>query len=160
MRPALATALALILGGCGGFGASNPISPSRVRLDISTPAFPRGGAIPSEFTCQGKDISPPLRWSGVPRATRALDLVMRDPDAPGGNFTHWQLTGIPPSTRSLAAGEVPAGAKAGPNDFGTIGYRGPCPPAGRAHHYVITLTARSGAAILGVGTLTGIYARR
>jgi phosphatidylethanolamine-binding protein (PEBP) family uncharacterized protein len=85
---------------------------------------------------------------------------MRDPDAPGGNFIHWQLTGIAPSTRSLAAGRIPPGAKVGRNNFGTTGYRGPCPPTGPAHHYLITVTAKSGAALLGTGTLVGTYARR
>ena len=160
MRFAGAAALALGLAGCGGLGASNPISPARARISVSSPAFAAGGRIPQRFTCQGQDISPPLRFARVPRAARELELVMRDPDAPGGSFVHWQLTGIPPSTRSLAAGEIPSGTKIGLNDFHRSGYGGPCPPAGPAHHYVITVTARAGAAVLGVGTLTGTYARR
>ena len=150
----------LLLGGCGGLSGSNPLSPVRSRIDVTSPAFVTGGAIPSRFTCRGQDISPPLRISGVPRAARELDLLMRDPDAPGGNFVHWQLTGISPSTTRLAAGENPPRAKAGRNSFGSVGYRGPCPPRGSKHHYVITVTARTGAAVLGVGTLTGTYARR
>jgi Raf kinase inhibitor-like YbhB/YbcL family protein len=160
MRSAAALGLALALGGCGGLSGSNPISPARSRIDVSSPAFTSGGAIPSQFTCQGRDISPPLRLSRVPHNARELDLVMRDPDAPGGNFIHWQLTGLSPSTTRLAAGQNPAGAKLGRNSFGTVGYRGPCPPRGSTHHYVITVTARTGAAVLGVGTLTGTYARR
>ena len=160
MKPVLAAALALALGGCGGLGASNPITPSRAHLRLSSPAFTAGAAIPSEFTCQGRDISPPLSISGVPRGARALDLVMRDPDAPGGNFIHWNVTGFSTSVTRLAAGQTPTGARIEKNGFGTLGYRGPCPPAGPAHHYVITVTARTGAAILGVGTLTGTYARR
>lgn len=151
---------AVVLGGCGGLSTTNPVSPSRVKIGVSSPAFPAGGAIPAEFTCQGRNVSPPLRFARVPRGARELDLVMRDPDAPGGNFIHWQLTEIPPSTRALGAGQSPAGAKPGRNSFGSVGYRGPCPPRGAAHHYVITLTARTGAAILGTGTLTGTYARR
>jgi Raf kinase inhibitor-like YbhB/YbcL family protein len=119
-----------------------------------------GGVIPAEFTCQGRDISPPLRLASVPRAARQLDLVMRDPDAPGGSFIHWDLRDISPSTTSLAAGQAPRGARAGRNSFGSVGYRGPCPPPGSTHHYVITVTARAGGAVLGVGTLTGTYARR
>jgi Raf kinase inhibitor-like YbhB/YbcL family protein len=157
MRLVWAAAVALGLAGCGG---SNPISPSQVRIHVLSPAFAAGGRIPAQFTCQGEDVSPPLRFAKVPHAIRELDLVMRDPDAPGGNFVHWQLTDIPPSTRVLATGQTPPGAKAQRNSFGTIGYRGPCPPAGPAHHYVITVTARTGAAVLGVGTLTGTYARR
>jgi Raf kinase inhibitor-like YbhB/YbcL family protein len=160
MKTGLVVVLALALGGCGGFGGSNPLSPSRVRIRVSSPAFSAGGPIPSQFTCQGEDVSPPLHISGVPRGARALNLVMKDPDAPGGNFIHWDLEGMPPATSELSQGQTPAGAKVEKNDFGTLGYRGPCPPAGRAHHYVITVTARTGTLVLGVGTLTGTYARR
>lgn len=160
MRVSVLAAAALLLGGCGGLGGTNALSPTPVRIGVSSPAFPAGGSIPERFTCQGRDVSPPLRFSHLPRGAGELDLVMRDPDAPGGNFVHWQLTGIRPSTRSLAAGEVPASATAGPNSFGTTGYRGPCPPAGPPHHYVITVTSRAGAAVLGRGTLVGTYARR
>jgi Raf kinase inhibitor-like YbhB/YbcL family protein len=150
---------ALLLGGCGLTG-SNPTSPTPKRIHVSSPAYLPGGRIPARFTCQGEDVSPPLTWSGVPAPARELDLVMRDPDAPGGNFVHWQLSGIPPSTRALGAGQTPGGARPGRNSFGSLGYRGPCPPAGAAHHYVITVSARSGAALVASGTLTGTYARR
>ncbi|HTX33235.1 MAG TPA: YbhB/YbcL family Raf kinase inhibitor-like protein [Solirubrobacteraceae bacterium] len=160
MRIRLALALALALGGCGGLGGSNPLSPSRVRIHLSSPAFSAGGPIPAQFTCQGHDVSPPLHISGVPHGARTLELVMKDPDAPGGNFIHWDLEGIPPATSKLGPGQIPAAAKVEKNDFGTLGYRGPCPPAGRAHRYVITVTAQTGADVLGVGTLTGTYARR
>lgn len=156
MRLAAALVAAALLAACGG-GSS---SPPRVRIDVTSPAFVAGGAIPRQYTCDGQDVSPPLSWSGVPHGARELDLVMRDRDAPGGSFLHWQITGIPRSARGLSAGHTPPGAKAGRNDFGKIGYGGPCPPAGRPHHYVITVTARTGAAVLGAGTLVGIYARR
>jgi Raf kinase inhibitor-like YbhB/YbcL family protein len=160
MRPLAGALLIALLGGCGGLGSRNPISPPQVRISVSSPAFRAGGPIPARFTCQGQDVSPPLRLSGVPHAARELELVMRDPDAPGGNFIHWQLTGIAPTTRQLPTGQIPAGAKSGRNGFGSRGYRGPCPPAGHAHRYVITVTATAGAAVLGEGTLTGTYARR
>jgi Raf kinase inhibitor-like YbhB/YbcL family protein len=160
MRIAAAVLAALALGGCAGLGAPNPISPPASRLSVSSPAFAAGHPIPAQFTCQGQDVSPPLRWSGVPPAGREIEIVMRDPDAPGGNFIHWRLTGIPASTHALSAGEIPLGARAGRNGFGTVGYRGPCPPAGPAHHYVITVTALEGAALVGRGTLVGTYARR
>jgi Raf kinase inhibitor-like YbhB/YbcL family protein len=159
MRAAWAAALVLGLAGCS-LGGTNPISPPRVEIHVSSPAFAPGGRIPAEFTCQGRDISPPLRIARVPRGARTLEIVMRDLNASAGNFIHWQLTGVPASTRSLPAGATPAGAQASRNSFGTIGYRGPCPPAGSEHHYVIAVTARSGAAILGSGTLSGTYARR
>ena len=160
MRVGLVAAGALLLGGCGGLGGPNALSPTPVRIGVSSPAFPAGGSIPPRFTCQGEDVSPPLRFSHLPHGAGELDLVMRDPDAPCGNYIHWELTGIPPSTPALAVGQVPAGAKAGRNGFGTTGYRGPCPPAGPAHRYVITVIARAGAAVLGRGTLRGTYARR
>jgi hypothetical protein len=160
MRWAWIAAAALGLSGCGGLGAANPISPPRVRITVSSPAFAPGGPIPAQFTCQGRDVSPPLRIAGVPRSARQLELVMRDPDAPSGNFIHWQLIGIAPGIRSLAVGQTPLGAQAVRNSFGSLGYRGPCPPAGPAHHYVITVTATSGAITVGAGTLTGTYARR
>ena len=152
-------AAGLMLGGCS-ITASNPISPAPGRIHVSSPAYGAGAAIPSRFTCQGPDVSPPLTWSGVPRAARELELVMRDADAPGGNFIHWQLTGIPSSTRTLAVGQTPPEAKSGRNSFGSVGYRGPCPPPGPSHHYLITVSARSGAAVLATGALTGTYARR
>lgn len=158
---ALAAALAAVgLGGCAGLGATNPLSPPVSRLTVSSSAFAAGGAIPARFTCEGQDVSPPLRWSATPAAARTVEILMRDPDAPGGNFIHWQLTGIPAATRSLQTGQVPAGARPGRNGFGTIGYRGPCPPSGPAHHYVITVTALDGVAVVGRGTLVGTYARR
>lgn len=160
MRLIAAVFAALALGGCAGLGGANPISPPVARLTVSSPAFGAGAAIPVRFTCQGQDVSPPLRWSGVPPAAHEIEIVMRDRDTPGGSFIHWQLTGIPASTRSLLAGQVPFGARARRNDFGTVGYRGPCPPRGPAHHYVVTVSAIDGAALVGRGTLVGTYALR
>jgi Raf kinase inhibitor-like YbhB/YbcL family protein len=85
---------------------------------------------------------------------------MRDTDAPGGDFIHWRVQGIPATIRALDAGQEPAGASEGRNGFGTSGYRGPCPPHGDPpHHYVIRLTALRGAQPIADGTLVGRYGR-
>jgi Raf kinase inhibitor-like YbhB/YbcL family protein len=181
VRAALAIAGALVaLGGCGGSSSPTVTPPLRVRTSpktiiLSSPAFTADGTIPRVYTCAGKDIAPPLRWMGIPSDTRELELEMVDRDAPGGQFVHWTLAGIGPSSRGLAAGEaVPPGAVAGQNDFGHTGYGGPCPPTGKPHRYVITLLALPGRSelkpgfsagalptsrALARGELTGIYGR-
>jgi Raf kinase inhibitor-like YbhB/YbcL family protein len=153
------------LAGCGG--SSSKTAPPRTatptgkpqRISVTSPAFVAGGAIPRQYTCDGHDASPPLRWSGVPGNATELDLTMIDPDAPGGTFHHWAMR-FPATVRELAVGEVPAGAVQGRNDFGSAGYRGPCPPPGPAHHYVIGLVAVAGHSVVASGTLIGTYARR
>ena len=159
MRWALPAAVAIVISGCGGSSPSSTSGAPKRQLSLSSPAFTAGGTLPRQYTCDGQDVSPPLRWSGVPPGTRTLALVMRDPDAPGGNFIHWRVTGIAPTTTAVAAGRLPAGVIQGRNDFGTVGYRGPCPPRGERHHYVITLTAIAGRSELAVGSLVGSYAR-
>jgi Raf kinase inhibitor-like YbhB/YbcL family protein len=141
---------------------------------LSSSAFAPGGQIPSNYTCDGSDLSPPLQISGIPPGTKELVLIMRDPDAPTGNFVHWALAGISPTTTSLPSGGVSGLVAPGRNSFGTLGYRGPCPPTGaKAHHYVLTLSAlpapsglRSGfsadqlqSTATGIATLIGTYAR-
>jgi Raf kinase inhibitor-like YbhB/YbcL family protein len=141
---------------------------------LTSPAFAAGGAIPAAYTCDGTDVSPPLQITGIPPGTRELVLVMRDPDSPGA-FVHWALAGIPPTTTSLPSGGVPGLVAPGRNSFGTLGYRGPCPPHGASpHHYVLTVSALSApsglragfsadqlsSAATGISTLIGTYARR
>lgn len=107
-------------------------------FSLGSPAFANGGKIPVEHTCDGRNVSPPLRWTTPPAGTRFFALLMDDPDAPGRTFTHWLAWNIPASTRVLAAG-----ARApveGRNDAGRIGYLGPCPPSG-VHRYVFRLYA-------------------
>lgn len=148
--------LGLLAAACGSDQAQAPQT-----ITVRSSAFAPGGRIPSMYTCDGRDISPPLRWSGVPDGATQLMLTMKDPDAPGGDFIHWQLSAISPGASELGAGESPAVGVAGTNSFGTTGYRGPCPPrGGKAHHYVITVTALGDGRALGSGTLTGTYARR
>lgn len=97
-----------------------------------------GGAIDLRHGCRGEDRSPALSWAGTPAGTAELALVVTDPDADG--FVHWVLTGIPPVLTAIGEGETPAGATAGRNDFGTTGWRGPCPPSG-THTYAFRLYA-------------------
>ena len=114
-------------------------------LRLSSPAFAEGGEIPARYGCRGADVSPPLRIAGVPEGTRSLALLVEDPDAPSGLFVHWVLYDVPPGLRELPEG-VPAvpepgeGMLQGVNDFGRIGYGGPCPPD-RPHRYFFRLFA-------------------
>lgn len=115
---------------------------------IRSPAFSDGAAIPREYTCEGHDLSPPLEWSGLPPNTRSLVFLCDDPDAPAGTWHHWAAYDIPPDSAGLPEGTgKPSGAKSfkqGVNDFGRIGYGGPCPPRGHGpHHYHFRLLAVS-----------------
>jgi hypothetical protein len=116
-------------------------------LTLTSSAFAQNGAIPTQFTCEGKDLSPPLAWSGVPAAAKSLALIVDDPDAPDPaapklTWVHWVLYNIPPSATGLAEGarQLPAGAREGLNDWQRLGYGGPCPPIGR-HRYFHKLYA-------------------
>lgn len=108
-------------------------------LALSSPAFAAGKTIPQKYTCDGADRSPPLRWTAPPPATRSLALLMDDPDAPSGTFTHWIAWGIKPTSRGLAAGAHPP--QEGTASFGRVGYGGPCPPPGKPHRYFFRLYA-------------------
>jgi Raf kinase inhibitor-like YbhB/YbcL family protein len=123
-------------------------------LTLTTTAFPANGPIPARYTCDGEDRSPPLAWSGAPAGATAFALIMDDPDAPRGVFTHWVLYNLPADARELpegvpAAERLPSGALQGVNDFGRVGYGGPCPPPGPAHRYRFTLYALDTALSLG-----------
>ncbi len=120
---------------------------AQMTLELNSSAFSHGGEIPSKYTCQGEDISPPLAWSGVPDGAKSLALIVDDPDAPDPaapkmTWVHWVLYNIPPGTRSLAEAsrQPPAGALPGLNDWQRTGYGGPCPPIGR-HRYFHKLYA-------------------
>jgi Raf kinase inhibitor-like YbhB/YbcL family protein len=129
-----ALAGALAVAGCG---STHPTA----TIEVRSPAFAPGGAIPAQYTCSGRDVSPPLRWHGVPQNTRELALEMVDRDAPGGTFVHWAVAHLSAGLRGLEAGAVPPFAVQGRNDFNRVGYGGPCPPAGKPHRYVITVLA-------------------
>jgi deoxyribonuclease V len=126
---------------------------------LKSSAFEHGQPIPQRYTCDGDDVSPPLEWSGVPDGARSLALVVDDPDAPRGTFTHWVASGIDPASSGLAEGE--AAPSEGTNDFGTTGWRGPCPPPGHGRHrYVFRLRALDGEErVLDTAELIGTYER-
>lgn len=118
-------------------------------MELTSPAFKHGEAIPRKYTCDGEDVSPPLAISGVPQGAKTLVLIMEDPDAPIGLFTHWILYEIPATVREIPEGvpkrpEVAGLGLQGVNDFGRIGYGGPCPPRGHGpHRYFFRLYALS-----------------
>lgn len=128
-------------------------------MQVTSESFSDGGAIPQQFTCDGADNSPGLRWTTVPGKTKSLALVMHDPDAPV-DFTHWLAYNIPPSARELAAGAsprvaMPKGSDEGMNDFSHIGYGGPCPPPGKPHHYIFSIYALDAQLALPAGSKRG-----
>lgn len=150
-------------------------------MELTSTAFSDGGRIPDKYTCNGEDISPQLSWSGYPDGTKSFVIIMEDPDAPGGIFTHWVMWNIPASVNSLSEGvpekgRLDSGAVQSKNDFGKIGYGGPCPPEGSQHRYIFRVfaldttidTQASTKAdvlnamrwhVLGRGELTGIFSR-
>jgi len=115
-------------------------------FQITTTAFRDGSSIPKRFTCDGSDVSPALSWGDPPAGTISLAIIADDPDAPAGTWVHWVLYDLPADTRKLPEGvakdrELPNGALQGRNDFGKIGYNGPCPPRGSEHRYFFKLYA-------------------
>ncbi len=115
-------------------------------LNVSSPAFEEGSGIPAKYSCQGEDVSPALQWGEPPQGTQSFALIMDDPDAPGGTFTHWVLFNIPSDSRGLPEAvpdqqELLSGGRQGKNGFGRVGYGGPCPPPGRPHCYQLTIYA-------------------
>lgn len=117
---------------------------------LTSPAFKHGEAIPKVHTCEGKDPSPQLDWTGAPPGTKSFALIMDDPDAPVGLWVHWVLYDIPGGLSGLPAnlpktervlGEAKHGASWGVDSFSRTGYGGPCPPPGKPHRYVFKLFA-------------------
>ena len=169
-KPITSGAVVILLAVIASFAAEG------ARMKITSSAFQEGGNIPSKFTCDGSDTSPPLQITGVPSEAKSLVLIADDPDAPSGLFTHWLVWNIPPQTNSIAEGSAPKGVQ-GTNDFGKSGYKGPCPPPG-THRYSFKIFAldreldlRSGAKrsqvdaamkghVIAQGELVGRYARR
>jgi Raf kinase inhibitor-like YbhB/YbcL family protein len=122
---------------------------SVMALEISSTAFAPGSAIPARHSCEGNDVSPPLRWTGIPAGTKSLVLIVDDPDAPDPRapkmtWVHWVLANLPATVADLPEGvapkALPAGTVEGLNDWQRTGYGGPCPPVGR-HRYFHKLYA-------------------
>jgi len=118
-------------------------------LVVTSTAFAAGAEIPSRYTCEGDDVSPPLAWTGIPAGTRSLALIVDDPDAPDPRaprvvWAHWILYDLPPEVAGLpeaaGRGALPPGTREGTNDWKHAGYGGPCPPVGR-HRYFHRLYA-------------------
>jgi Raf kinase inhibitor-like YbhB/YbcL family protein len=151
-------------------------------ISITSSAFEARGVIPIRHTCDGEDLSPPLAWSETPGGTKSIALISEDPDAPGRTWTHWVMYELPPDVRELPEGVPPdetvlGGAHQGTNDFGRLGYGGPCPPPNGPHRYSFTVYALGvkldlapGASkdellaamqghVLGGGQLVGLYRR-
>jgi len=115
-------------------------------LHITSPEFSEGEAIPKKFTCDAQDVSPQLKWNEPPAKTQSFALVMDDPDAPAGTWVHWVLYDLAADTGELPEGvakqeQLASGTRQGRNDFGKIGYGGPCPPPGKPHRYFFKLYA-------------------
>jgi Raf kinase inhibitor-like YbhB/YbcL family protein len=151
-------------------------------IQVRSAAFEDAGMIPQEYTCDGENISPPLSWESVPAGSRSIALIVDDPDAPSGTFVHWVLYDLPADARELPE-NLPAeetlsnGARQGANDFGEIGYGGPCPPSGTHRYFfkIYALDAETGLSpgqtkaqllrameghILAQGQIVGKYHRR
>src|SRR5262249_3359222 len=142
-----------LLAACGGEPTQPPSAGAS--LALTSGAFAANGPIPKRHTCDGENISPPLAWRDTPGKTAAFALIMDDPDAPSGTFTHWLLFNLPATTRSLPEAvptteRLDGGALQGKNGAGRIGYTGPCPPSG-THHYHFSLYALDAALSLGAG---------
>jgi Raf kinase inhibitor-like YbhB/YbcL family protein len=147
LRPALWCSF-LILVGCQ---AGNPNAGFDDRgvpgMQVTSRAFNEGGTIPTQFSGDGKDVSPPLSWSGAPPTTRSFALICDDPDAPRAQpWVHWVLFNLPADKHELQEGIAPAeslpdGAQQGQNDFGKTGYGGPAPPPGKPHRYYFKIYA-------------------
>lgn len=157
MRSLIAWGIVVLLG-TGGLGCQKPATPPQPATtptplggagdwQLSSSAFEPGAKLPAKYTADGTNVSPPLSWGKPPEGTQALALVMEDPDAPSGSFTHWLVWDIPAAARELGEGVEPnaqlpdQGGCQGTNDFGKTGYGGPAPPPGRAHTYRFTLYA-------------------
>jgi Raf kinase inhibitor-like YbhB/YbcL family protein len=132
MKP-ISLALAIFVGTILNMNAASSIS-------VTTPAFQAGGDVAAKFTCNGANVNPELRINGVPSEAKSLVLIVDDPDAPRGLFTHWIVWNIDPKATDIGENSAPAGGIQGTNDFGKRNYGGPCPPSG-THRYFFKIYA-------------------
>ena len=131
---------AIIAGACAiALAAMASFAAGGAKMKITSSAFQEGTNIPSKFTCDGADTSPPLQIADIPSEAKGLALIVDDPDASSGLFTHWTVWNIPPQTSAVGGGSAPQGVQ-GTNDFGKSGYGGPCPPSG-THRYCFKIFA-------------------
>lgn len=110
------------------------------KFELNSSVFAENGDIPDKYTCKGEKSSPPLQISGVPAGTASLAIIVHDPDAPLGDFTHWIAWNIDPETTNITENALPNGSVQGKTGFGNVGYGAPCPPSG-THHYEFELYA-------------------
>lgn len=161
------------LAACGQQESEMP--PTDITIEITSPSFGEGEAIPAKFTCTGDNISPELVWSELPAGTKSFALIMDDPDAPVGTWVHWVLYNLPADARGLAESYTPeSGVSAGKNSWGTTDYGGPCPPSGQHRYYFklyaldivleenasmdkATLLKQIDGHVIGEGQLIGVY---
>jgi Raf kinase inhibitor-like YbhB/YbcL family protein len=116
-----------------------PPKENKMEIKLTSAAFKEGQPIPRQYTCDGANVSPPLEWTGVPKTAKAVAIIADDPDAPAGTWVHWVVYDLPAENIGLVENLPPtedlkAGGFQGTNDFGKIGYGGPCPPSG-THRY-------------------------
>jgi Raf kinase inhibitor-like YbhB/YbcL family protein len=124
--------------------SQSPASPATLTLSVDS--LSSGSVLPDVYTCKGASESPEVSWDGVPPGTKSLALILDDPDAPNGRFTHWIVYNIPPTAGGLAQGQPNAkvlanGAQHGDNSAGSRGYYPPCSPVGKTHRYIFRLYA-------------------
>lgn len=139
----------LAAAGCGGGGGEERPAPAVEGFEFTGGDIANGSPIDPRYTCDGDDVSPALTWARAPEGTAGLALLVEDPDAPDGTFTHWLAFGLPPATVAVpqrvpsSQSQIPGPTPLtqGTNDFGDIGYGGPCPPEGETHTYVFRLLA-------------------
>jgi Raf kinase inhibitor-like YbhB/YbcL family protein len=139
--------IVVLAGGCISSAPSSPVSPASLgAFSIRAASLVPGSVLPDVYTCKGASESPEVTWDGVPAGTKSLALILDDPDAPGGRFTHWLVFNIPPDSRGLPRAQPNAkvlanGAQQGETSGGSRGYYPPCPPIGTSHRYVFRLYA-------------------